>query len=857
MRKRRHLLGVTAFILLYLLVANSVLNAQQQLKSPSEFLGYELGSHFTPQYRIFDYYRYIADQSPRVSVQQYGTTYEGRPLVLATIANPENREHLDEIRTNNLKRTGRVDGAPTNRKTALIWFSYNVHGDEAVSSEAAMQTLYELARPDNEEARSWLEHTIVFMDPMLNPDGRERYVEWYRHTVGARFNPEKDAREHHQPWPGGRTNHYYFDLNRDWAWQVQKETRERLKVFQHWMPHVHVDFHEMGYTEPYYFAPAAEPFHRAITGWQRDFQVTIGKNLAGYFNNHNWLYFTRQIFDLFYPSYGDTYPLFNGAIGMTYEQGGGGMAGLGIIKPEGDTLTLKDRITHHVATGLTTVKTVAEHYEEVIDQFADYYTKAATQPEGHYKTYIIKGDNNHDNLQALLKFLESQQIRFGYAPGNDSYRAFDYQSNTTHRVSVQKNDIIVSAYQPKSVLTRVLFDPRPVMDDSVTYDITAWQLPYRFGLESYAVEQRIQPDYQQPVKFDHSDAGIVGQSGESPYAYLAEWKSMEDLQFLTALLNEGVNVRFASRPFALNGQKYQRGTLVVTRSTNAVRIEDFDHKIAEISQQHGQTVVAVPTGFVSDGVDLGSNDIHYMKAPKVALLSGPRLDANAVGEVWHFFEQQVHYPLTVFNTNRLSNTDLHDFDVLILPDGSYGSIMSHGLLAELQDWMEDGGKLIAMERAVSFLSGKSGFDIKRNNAGENKAETTKSRAAELLKYANRSRYSISGNNPGSIFRVTMDPTHPLGYGYSDDYYTLKLGTDSYQYLVGDWNVGVIKGAASGALRSGFIGYKAQQSLDQSLVFGVQDVGRGQVVYMVDNPLFRGFWYNGKLLFGNAVFMVGQ
>lgn len=838
-------------------VGNTALKAQELLKSPSDFLGYDLGSHFTPQYRIYDYYRYVANQTPRVSIQQYGKTYEGRPLILATIATPENRKHLDEIRTNNLKRAGLLKGTPTSRKIALVWLSYNVHGDEAVSSEAAMLTLYELARPDNGEARSWLEHTIVFMDPMLNPDGRERYVEWYRHTVGARFNPEKDAREHHQPWPGGRVNHYYFDLNRDWAWQVQKETQQRIKIFQKWMPHVHVDFHEMGYTEPYYFAPAAEPFHRAITGWQRDFQVTIGKNLAGYFNNHNWLYFTRQIFDLFYPSYGDTYPLFNGAIGMTYEQGGGGMAGLGIIKPEGDTLTLKDRITHHVATGLTTVKTVAEHYEEIIDQFSDYYTKSATQPGGHYKSYIIKGTNNHDKLRALLNYLDSQQIRYGYAPGNDSYRAFDYQSNTTHRVTVQKNDIIVSAYQPKSVLTRVMFDPKPVMDDSVTYDITAWQLPYRYGLQSYAVEQEIQPDYHRPVDYDHNDAGIVGQSGEPPYAYLAEWKSMDDLQFLSALLNKDVNVRFASQPFKLNGQTYDRGTLVITRSTNTDRIEDFDKKIAVAADQYGQTVVAVPTGFVSDGVDLGSNDIHYMKAPKVALLSGPSLDANAVGEVWHFFEQQIHYPLTVLNADRLSNTDLHDFDVLILPDGSYATILSHAQLAELRDWMKDGGKLIAMERAVSFLAGKSGFDIERSKPGEDKAETAKSHASELLKYANRSLYSISGNNPGSIFRVSMDNTHPLGYGYADDYYTLKLGTNSYQYLAGDWNVGVIKGQASDAHRSGFIGYKAQQALDQSLVFGVQDVGRGEVIYMVDNPLFRGFWYNGKLLFGNAVFMVGQ
>ena len=236
---------------------------------------------------------------------------------------------------------------PSENAPAIVWLSYNVHGNETSSSEAALFTLFALADPANTQTKEWLKNTVVIIDPCINPDGRDRYVNWFNSIVGNNYNPRLDAREHREPWPGGRTNHYNFDLNRDWAWQTQIESQQRIKQYNQWMPQVHVDYHEQGINQPYYFAPAAQPYHEAITQWQRDFQVTIGKNHAKYFDKNGWLYFTKEIFDLFYPSYGDTYPVYNGAIGMTYEQGGGGAGGLGVDTDEGDTLTLYDRATHH------------------------------------------------------------------------------------------------------------------------------------------------------------------------------------------------------------------------------------------------------------------------------------------------------------------------------------------------------------------------------------------------------------------------------------------------------------------------------------------------------------------------------
>lgn len=822
----------------------------QQLKSPSEFLGYELGTQFTPHYKVMKYFRYVAEQSGLVQFKQYGTTYEGRELNYAVVATGDHLAHLEEIRTNNLKRIGLMDGEPTNLNPAIVWLSYNVHGNEAASSEAAMKVIFELARSGNAQTKQWLQNVVVVMDPMINPDGRDRYVAWYNHHVGAQPDASPDAREHDEPWVSGRVNHYYFDLNRDWAWQVQKETQQRIKLYQQWMPQLHVDYHEMGYNEPYYFAPAAVPFHKQITDWQRQFQTTVGKNHARHFDQNNWLYFTRQVYDLFYPSYGDTWPIFNGAIGMTYEQGGIG-AGLAVKTADEDTLTLKDRMMHHFTTSLSTIETAAAHHDELVQHFDEYYQKSMQNPDVPYKSFVIKAGNQPDHLKALLAFLDQEQIRYGYASRDGRYEAYDYRSGSSRRVQVSENDIVVSAFQPHGKLASVLFSPKPVLSDSITYDITAWELPYIYGVEAYAMKDRINPG-NGSVTVD-VPSGVVGEAGDKPYAYLAEWKSREDLQLLVELLKKDVKVRVGEIPFTINGRSYDPGTLIITRNGNTKMGDNFDRIVSEVAQKVEQPVYPVSTGFVDSGADFGSSDVHYIKKPRVALLAQSPTSSASVGEIWHYFDQQIDYPLTIINNDRFSRVNWYNYDVLILPNGYYSSdFLSKEQLENLKEWISKGGKLIAVEGAVSFLEGKDGFSVKRKEM--KKKQEQNNEAPVQHKYANREREAMTRFNTGSIFRVSMDNTHPLGFGYGDQYFSLKLDSDAYDYLDSGWSVGVAK---TNAQMSGFAGYKALQKLDHTLVFGEQDMGRGSVVYMVDNPLFRGFWYNGKLLFGNAVFMVGQ
>ncbi|MBL0135365.1 MAG: zinc carboxypeptidase, partial [Chitinophagaceae bacterium] len=380
--------------------------AMSQVKSPEAFLGYKLGDRYSPHFKVVNYFRQVAENSPSmVKLEQYGETNEGRPLMLAYVSTAENMANLENIRKNNLRLAGTaLDKMAANENMpAIVWLSYNVHGNETSSSEAAMMTIWELVNPANTKTKEWLKNIVVVIDPCINPDGRDRYVNWFNSVVGKIADPLPFTREHMEPWPGGRSNHYNFDLNRDWAWQSQVETQQRIIKYNQWLPQVHVDFHEQGYNEPYYFAPAAEPYHEVVTPWQREFQVMIGKNNAKHFDANGWLFFTKERFDLLYPSYGDTYPMYKGAIGMTFEQGGHSRGGAAVINEDGDTLTLYDRLYHHFTTGMSTLEVSALQSNKLVKEFKTYYDKARSTPGGEFKSYIIKYDES-DRLDRLKNF---------------------------------------------------------------------------------------------------------------------------------------------------------------------------------------------------------------------------------------------------------------------------------------------------------------------------------------------------------------------------------------------------------------------------------------------------------------------
>ncbi len=831
-----------SFVFVCVLLMACKLNAQ--LKSPDEALGYQLGSRFTPHYKIVNYFKQAAAAEPQImKLEQYGETNEGRELLLAFVSTAENIAKLEEIRKNNLRLTGILKDKPVDvTAPVIVWLSYNVHGNEASSSEVSMKALYELLNPSNAQAKNWLKNTVVIIDPCLNPDGRDRYVNWFTQMVGKNANADINTREHSEPWPGGRVNHYYFDLNRDWAWQTQVETQGRMKKYNEWMPQIHCDFHEQGVGNPYYFAPAAEPFHEVITPWQRQFQTAIGRNHAGYFDANGWLYFTKEIFDLFYPAYGDTYPTYNGAIGMTYEQAGHSQGGLAVATDDGDTLTLKDRIAHHFTTSMSTIEIASQNAGKLISEFKKYFDDANNTGIGEYKTYVVT-EAKAGRRDALTKLFDINGIKYGTVNAT-AVKGYNYFTGKEETFSAA-NSIAVSAYQPKSALVKVLFEPKSKLSDSVTYDITAWSLPFVYGTQSYAVKEKLAVNnYTGTTK----NAAVSA----SAYGYLVNYGSFADVKFLAALLNAKFKVRYAEREFTFKGKSFQKGTIIVLKKGNEDKIEQF----VNLAQSNNAAVTEVSGGFMDTGFDFGSEKVHLIKKPTVALLTGKGINPNAAGEVWHLFDQQLNYPISLINADEIDGSALKNIDVLIMPDGRYKALQDKDAATEIKNWVQQGGKIIALENAAAQIAkAEWGFKLKKDDEEKkDDKKENKDEYVDLKRYENHERDGITNNIPGAIYKVEMDNSHPLAFGYNNNYFSLKLGSDLYEFMKDGWNVGVIKKENQ---VSGFVGSKTREKIKDGTVIGVQPMGRGSIVFFADDPIFRNFWENGKMLLANAVFLVGQ
>jgi hypothetical protein len=792
-----------------------------------------------------NYFQLVAaNASATMKLQQYGETNEGRPLLVSFISSAENIQNLENIRKNNLRLANlSVDRMAANETTpAIVWLSYNVHGNEASSTEAAMMTLYALVDPSNTKTKEWLKNTVVAIDPCLNPDGRDRYVNWFNSVVGKNYNASLDAREHSEPWPGGRSNHYNFDLNRDWAWQTQVESQQRIKIYNDWLPQVHVDFHEQGINNPYYFAPAAQPYHEVITPWQRDFQVTIGRNHAKYFDENGWLYFTKEEFDLYYPSYGDTYPIYNGAIGMTYEQAGHSQGGLSVVKDDGDTLTLVDRVMHHYTTSLSTIEISSQNAARLVKEFHKFFNDAVTNGVGDYKAFVIKNTPaNEERVKTFLQLMDRNKIVYNLAKGGNA-TGYNYNTRKEENFSLSSNDIVISSQQPKSALVKVLFEPNSKLVDSVTYDITAWSLPYVYGLNAYAVKQNIATvGWSAPAIPAVTDAS-------SNYGYAIPWDGMQTVRTVAQLLKQGIKLRYVEEPFELKGQKFDRGSVLILRTGNNATTWDVVRKVAT---ENNTRLYPISTGFVDKGFDFGSSKVHFMKAPRVALATGSGVGSATAGEVWFLFEQQLNYPITLINLSNLSRANWNAFDVLIMPDGNYSFLSDKNSAEDFHSWIMKGGKVIALEGTVAQLS-KLDWAIKAKKNED--ADKKDSSYAVLRIYEGRDREPIANITAGSIYKVELDNTHPLAFGYPNYYYTLKQDDNIYDFMKDGWNVGIIRKDEPVA---GFVGYKLRSRLRDGLLFGVQDVGNGTITYFADDILFRNFWENGKLMFCNAVFLVGQ
>lgn len=835
-------------LLVGLLAAWTPLHAQtpstSSIASPAEFLGYDLGERFTDHAGVVRYMEHLAEASPLVEVVRYGESVERRALIQVVIARTDYRARLDEILAANRELTD--PDTPESRareiartNPAVLYLSYGVHGNESSSSEAAMWTAWDLAR-GAEAVAGVLDSAIVVIDPVVNPDGRDRYVNWYRQVSGAEPNENPNAAEHWEPWPGGRFNHYLFDLNRDWAWMTQQETRARLATWERWSPQVHVDFHEMSWTSSYFFFPATTPINpiypQHILEWGRRF----GQANAAAFDQRGWAYYTAESFDLFYPGYGDSWPSLTGAIGMTYEQAGHGRAGLKIRRPDGTLLTLHDRAQHHRTTGHATLRTAATRKSELLLDFARFHR---TVDQGLPDVLLVPGADR-GRIDALVALLRGQGIVV-----EEATRAFRADAKA-HQGFRARRDFPAGTYrvparQPRGRLALTLLQPEVLLDATYSYDVSAWSLPYAYGVEAHTVDrvpnagwQRI--DTVRPV----ATGDVELDKASEPYGYLvapsfSAWPAMVDF------LEAGGRAIVLEKAFTLGGRAWPAGTFFLPRHSN----EALADKVA-VSGLAG-LAHPVHSGWTEEGNDLGTGRAYNLSLPRIAVLMGDGVSATSYGAHWFFLEQTLGIPFDAIPVHALGMIQLDDYDVLVLPEMGRGALERSA--EQIRDWVRRGGTVVAVgsgARAAASLLAQ--IDPRSDNEKESGDEA---RRRALRGRAARQLERWEAQVPGTILPLRLDADHPITFGAGIDgdpnaYFVLHTGGAVFEPDAAFETVAHFP--ANLQKVSGVISAENLERLSESTWLARKSLGRGSIILFADDPLFRHFWYSGFQLFTNAL-----
>jgi hypothetical protein len=846
----------------------------ERVPRPDAFLGYPLGTRFTHWERIVSYLEQVAAASPRVKMWEYGRTYEGRPLMLVAIGSPANIQRLDEIRQEH-QRLADTTNLPeperdriTSRAPLVVWLAYGVHGNEASSAEAAMGVAYLLAAGQGDGSGSigrMLENMVVLIDPLSNPDGRERYVSGFEQRRGAEPNPSRSAAEHWEAWPGGRQNHYLIDLNRDWAWASQQETRSRIAAYRALEPQVYVDFHEMGSESSYFFPPAAEPIHPQIDRRVVSWLETFGRGNAEVFDELGWVYFKGENYDLFYPGYGDSYPSLRGAVGMTYEMAGGGRGGLALALPDGTTLTLADRVARHLTTSMTTLHTASANGRRLLEDFVANRLKAASEP----RAYLWAADQPESRALADLLALHGIRVQqtthateiAARSLTDDDSRLEDGELGGDSVKRFPPGTYVVSTTQPLGNLVEALLERESPMSEAFVerqrqrleqnlnaqfYDITAWSLPYAFNVDTW-----VAPSAPAGLRsLTEVAGGIEGGKDEAGLGFLVPPQGLATYRFAAELQKRDIRHRVAMGSLgSLSGAggDLPAGTLFIPRRGNPENVGDVLQKLLA---DGGLTARAINSSFEMKGISLGSNEVEGVKPVRAGLVSGMGVDPTSFGFLWHLLDEQIRVPYDRLDLAQLAQVDLSELDVLILPSGNYEDALGTRGREAVDTWVKAGGVLIAIGDSIEWLQKHEMTGIKSWEP-EKKAEGGEHEDPEGGQTeAEKSLESRPIFTPGAILATQMRPNHPLTMGLRTSPKVLYEGTVVLK-TTGDPRKDVLI-AEGDPVVAGFAWPEAEERLSGSLLVGMETRGKGGVVLFAQDPAFRLFWRATTPLLLNAI-----
>ncbi len=842
------------------------LNYDPSIPSPAEFLGYELGERFTVYARVEAYFQALAGASDRVTLFPYGETYEGRKLYNVVVSSAENQGRLEDLRQRHLQlvaaaETGESAGDIMDTDPVFVSMSYNIHGNEASSTEAAMQVAYRLAAAQDPETQRILDNAVMTLYICINPDGRDRYVYWYNGV--ARNLPGAHPRdlEHYAPWPNGRTNHYWFDLNRDWVWGVHPESRGHAAEYQRWMPQVHVDYHEQSYNSNYFTMPGTTPRNKLLPDNYEALSDTFGMANVRAFNDNLINYFTRDAFDFFYPGYGSSYPSVMGAIGMLTEQGGI-TAGRAVETDDGFVLTLRQRIWDHYTTSLATMARAADLRREFLE-----YSFEAWRPENakaSTRAYYLSADSN-PYLQDVVAMLLRQGVKVHQLQEESSIsNATDFLTGETVTASIPTGSYVVSADQARHLFIQSVLERQMEIEDSVMYDMATWSAPLAYNLRAFGSTAAVSAAVEEVTEAPVPERGL--RNPDAAYAYVIEWRQRHAPRALAYLWDKEYRVRAALDSFKLGERSFGPGSLIVLKGRNRERLENMAEDMAMIADRAGVVIEGFDTGRMEEGWDLASSRNRPVEQPKVALMVEPPFDTYTSGQLYFLFDQETRMSAERIRTSILQQTDmprfgarygyadLNDYDVLILPGGGNDLKALFGEKGKpaLEAWIRAGGVVVATEDAVPFFTAEES-EITNVKLAEMQDDSTET--AKFLAYGDRQDYYGKKRIPGSALYGRIDVSHPLAFGLDTTLYSLKFGSDA---LVPDPDLQTVGYYHPDPGKLLVAGYAAEDNLNHlagKTFAAVREMGQGKVVFLLDNTQYRMFWRGPSRLMQNAVMLL--
>ena len=798
----------------------------QDIPKPSDFtLGnQEIGNSHISHDRLVQYMTALANSSDRISISKRGKTYEGRPLILLTITSKENHKKLEFLREEHLSLNSTNDIKDYKKMPVVIYQGYSIHGNEPSGSNAAILYAYHLAASNNSELLNALENSIILLDPSFNPDGLQRFAHWANTNKSLKLNPDSNDREFNENWPRGRTNHYWFDMNRDWLPVQLPESQIRIKTFHQWSPNILTDHHEMGTNSTFFYQPGIPSRVNPLTPKENQILTAqIGKFHEKRLSEIGSLFYSEEDYDDFYYGKGSTFPDINGSIGILFEQA----SSRGHLQESvNGLLSFPFTIKNQLTTSLSTLEAAVKMKNILLNYQSNFFNnskKKALSKKNNY--YLITDQKDKSKVFEFYKVLNKHKI---ITKKLSKDLVID---NVSYKIG---NSILVPKNQNKINLIEAMFEKRKSFNDSLFYDISAWSFLHSFDLEY--------TDYFSKDEFKElvlsKPLGSITNKNE--YAYLFSWNDYYSPKVLNKLLKSKIRVKVGTQPFSIGSKNYDYGTLLISMSNQKLSPTEINKKIELLSKESGIDFYGFNSSS-TNGIDLGSNDFYNISTPSVALIVGEGVTSYDAGEIWHLLDTRYEMPITKIKKSNILNYNLSKYNTIIMVNGRYN--FDSKSTEKIKKWTENGGNLIGFRNSINWLKKKEFIKIELNKT----RVSTKN-----LKYKDKEKHFGAQLTSGAIFNVDLDRSHPINYGFYKN--NLSIFRNTNIYIKND-SIGYNNPIrySKNPLISGYISKENIKSMNNSRPFVVKSLGKGKVTVFTDNTNFRAFWYGTNKLLMNSIF----